>query len=59
VKDQAAYKAERARPIQQMPMLVCALLVLANLIFLLGIGVARSCCLVMPTARITPSSRVR
>ena len=38
VMDQAAYKADRAKPIQQELMLVCALLALAILIALLGIG---------------------
>jgi putative ABC transport system permease protein len=38
VMDQAAYKASRAKPIQQMLMLVYALLALAILIALLGIG---------------------
>jgi putative ABC transport system permease protein len=38
VMDQTAYKAERAKPIQQMLMLVYALLALAILIALLGIG---------------------
>jgi hypothetical protein len=37
----AAYKAERAKPIQQMLMLVDALLALANLIVLPGIGNTR------------------
>ncbi|HEV2452377.1 MAG TPA: FtsX-like permease family protein [Streptosporangiaceae bacterium] len=38
VMDQAAYKAERAKPIQQLLMLVYAMLALAILIALLGIG---------------------
>jgi putative ABC transport system permease protein len=38
VMDQAAFKADRAKPIQQMLMLVYALLALAILIALLGIG---------------------
>jgi putative ABC transport system permease protein len=38
VMDQTAYKADRAKPIQQMLMLVYALLALAILIALLGIG---------------------
>lgn len=38
VMDQAAYKADRAKPIQQSLMLVYALLALAILIALLGIG---------------------
>jgi len=38
VMDQAAYKADRVKPIQQMLMLVYALLALAILIALLGIG---------------------
>jgi putative ABC transport system permease protein len=38
VMDQATYKADRAKPIQQMLMLVYAMLALAILIALLGIG---------------------
>jgi hypothetical protein len=41
VTDQAGCKAERAKPMQQMLMLVCAALALASLVVLLGIGNTR------------------